>query len=119
MPGGKEGRDAFDRTHRDTGPAVRRRSYGHGCHVAPAERRPRDGDFDQDHQERLTTGATSRPEAAVVGWQLPAEEVTEMLTIGLIAVLSSALALLTGAMIVAQVSRGRLADLDTQRGTSR
>jgi hypothetical protein len=54
-----------------------------------------------------------------VGWQLPAEEVTEMLTIGLIAVLSSALALLTGAMIVAQVSRGRLADLDTQRGTSR
>ena len=50
---------------------------------------------------------------------MPAEEVTEMLTIELIAPLSTALALLTDAMVVAQLSRGRLVNLDTLRGTSR
>jgi len=42
-----------------------------------------------------------------------------MLAIELIAVLSTALALLTGAMLVAQLNRGRLVNLDTLRGTSR
>ena len=50
---------------------------------------------------------------------MPAEEVMEMLAIELIAVLSTALALLTGAMLVAQLNRGRLVNLDTLRGTSR
>ena len=50
---------------------------------------------------------------------MPAEEVTEMLTIELIALLSTALALLTGAMVVAQLSRGRLVKVDTLRRTSR
>ena len=50
---------------------------------------------------------------------MPAEEVMKMLTIGLIALLSTALALLTGAMVAAQLSRGRLVNLDTLCGTSR
>jgi len=50
---------------------------------------------------------------------LPDEEVMKMLTIRLISVLSTALALLTGAMVVVQLSRDRLVKLDTLRGTSR
>ena len=50
---------------------------------------------------------------------MSAEEVMEMLTIGLIALLSTALALLTGAMVAAQLSRRRLVNPDTLRGTSR
>ena len=67
----------------------------------------------------MTFGAGGCPEAAVEGWQLPAKEVTEMLTIELIALVSTALALLTGAMLAAQLSRGRLVNPDTLRGTSR
>jgi len=43
----------------------------------------------------------------------------ELLAIELIALLSTALALLTGAMVAAQLSRGSLVNLDTLRGTSR
>ena len=50
---------------------------------------------------------------------MPAEEVMEMLAIELIALLSTALALLMGAMVAAQLSRGSLVKPDTLRGTSR
>jgi len=83
------------------------------------ETRPTSGDFSKTHQERLTFGAGSCPEAALWGWQLPAEEVMEMLAIELIALLSTALALLMGAMVAAQLSRGSLVKPDTLRGTSR
>jgi len=83
------------------------------------EKRPTSGDFSKTHQEGLILGAGGCPEGAVEGWQLSAEEVMEMLTIGLIALLSTALALLTGAMVAAQLSRRRLVNPDTLRGTSR
>jgi hypothetical protein len=50
---------------------------------------------------------------------LTAEEVMEMLTMELIVLLSTALALLTGAMVATQLSRGRLVNPDTLRRTSR
>lgn len=50
---------------------------------------------------------------------MPAEEVMKMLTMELIVLLSTALALLTGAMVVAQLNRGRVANPDTLRRTSR
>jgi len=83
------------------------------------EKRPTSGDFSKTHQERLTIGAGGCPEAAIWGWELPAEEVMAMLAIELIALLSTALALLTGAMVAAQLSRGRLVNPDTLRRTSR
>jgi hypothetical protein len=119
LAGGKDDRDAVDRDHRNAGTAVHRRGGRNGCHAAGAEERPADGDRDENHPESLTINAGRCLEAAEKGWLWPAREVIEMLTMELIVLLSGALVMLTGAMVVAQLSRERLIRPHTQPGTWR